>query len=87
MRKTPVVPTVSGLPVPVTARSTASAISAPASKASRRPGMSVPPACPPTPVNCIRSVLGAAIFSTMPMAVFSRSRIGPCSMCNSTKAA
>ena len=37
------------LPLVVAARSTASAISAAASPASRRPGISTAPACPPSP--------------------------------------
>lgn len=51
IRKTPVVATVSELPLEVAAFSTARAISAPASNASRRPGIKVAPACPPPPVS------------------------------------
>ena len=54
IRHTPVVPTVSGLPLSFAPRSTASAISAAASEASWRTGIRTAPACPPSPRRLTR---------------------------------
>ena len=66
-RQTPVVATVSGLPLDGRLASTASTASAAAHRASRRPGIRTAPACPPSPFQVTRSAAGAAIAVTMPI--------------------
>ena len=48
-----------------------------------RAGMSLPPACPPSPSMTMRWLAGAAMCVTRPRSIPSCSRNGPCSMCNS----
>jgi len=83
---TPVVATVSILPLDFAAASIASAISAAARNASWRSGIRTAPAWPPSPSIKIRKLAGAAIAVTTPISSCFFSRIGPCSMCSSTKA-
>ena len=52
--------------------------------ASFRPGISLAPACPPSPSMRIRKLAGAAICVTSPTSIPSCSSSGPCSMCSST---
>ena len=64
--QTPTVPTVSIAPVDLAAASSARISSAAAASASLRPGISLPPACPPSPSITMRWLAGAAMCVTRP---------------------
>jgi len=80
---TPVVATVSTLPLDFAAASAASAISEAARNASWRSAMRTAPAWPPSPSITTRKLAGAAMAVTAPISSCFFSRIGPCSICSS----